>query len=197
VHDGLCANPILSGGVSCSIISIASGLTEAPTERHPTGHGYASYLLESAQARGDRPPERPAGVTTKQPGGVRRPHLPLVDLRGRIERAGKSRAATAWRSTRLPAPGRQLTQGWQVKAANLRSLVDEARSLLQTFGRCDLVKVRATRSSGARSLAEPVDHEPRVRSQRGSALLFRNRTFCRMNSTFSCGKMSNDEQVFW
>jgi len=42
----------------------------------------------------------------------------------------------------------QLTQGWQVKAANLRSLVDEARSLLQTFGRCDLVKVRATRSSG-------------------------------------------------
>ena len=35
----------------------------------------------------------------------------------------------------------QLTQGWQVKAVNLRSLVDEARGLVQTFGRCDLVKV--------------------------------------------------------
>jgi len=35
----------------------------------------------------------------------------------------------------------QLTQGWQVKAANLRPLVDEARGLVQTFGRCDLVKV--------------------------------------------------------
>jgi hypothetical protein len=34
-----------------------------------------------------------------------------------------------------------LTQGWQVKAANLRSLVDEAATLIQTFFRCDLVKV--------------------------------------------------------
>jgi hypothetical protein len=35
----------------------------------------------------------------------------------------------------------QLTQGWQVKAANLRPLVDEAGALMQSFGRCDLVKV--------------------------------------------------------
>jgi len=35
----------------------------------------------------------------------------------------------------------QLTKGWQVKAANLRPLVDEARSQVQAFGRCDLVKL--------------------------------------------------------
>jgi len=35
----------------------------------------------------------------------------------------------------------QLIQGWKVKAANLRPLVDEAAALMQTFGRCDLVKV--------------------------------------------------------
>ena len=35
----------------------------------------------------------------------------------------------------------QLTQGWQVKAANLRPLVDEAKSLMAAFGRCHLVKV--------------------------------------------------------
>jgi hypothetical protein len=34
-----------------------------------------------------------------------------------------------------------LTQGWKIKAANLRPLVDEATSLIQAFGRCDLVKV--------------------------------------------------------
>jgi hypothetical protein len=30
----------------------------------------------------------------------------------------------------------QLSQGWQVMAANRRSLVDEAAALIQTFGRC-------------------------------------------------------------
>jgi hypothetical protein len=34
----------------------------------------------------------------------------------------------------------QLTQGWQVKASNLRPLVDGAASLMQAFVRCDLVK---------------------------------------------------------
>ena len=32
-------------------------------------------------------------------------------------------------------------QGWQVKAANLRPLIDEAKSLLKAFGKPDLVKV--------------------------------------------------------
>jgi hypothetical protein len=35
----------------------------------------------------------------------------------------------------------QLSQGWQVKAANLRTMVDQAATLLQAFGRCDLVEV--------------------------------------------------------
>jgi hypothetical protein len=35
----------------------------------------------------------------------------------------------------------QLTQGWQVKAANLRPLVDEAAGLLRAFGHTQLEKV--------------------------------------------------------
>jgi hypothetical protein len=31
----------------------------------------------------------------------------------------------------------QLAQGWKIKAANLRPLVDEAAALIQAFGRCD------------------------------------------------------------
>jgi hypothetical protein len=34
-----------------------------------------------------------------------------------------------------------LTEGWKVKAANLRPLVDEAAELVKTFGCCTLVKV--------------------------------------------------------
>ena len=35
----------------------------------------------------------------------------------------------------------QAIQGWQVKAANLRPLRDEATTLMRAFGRCELVKV--------------------------------------------------------
>ncbi|MBN1139105.1 MAG: reverse transcriptase-like protein [Anaerolineae bacterium] len=66
----------------------------------------------------------------------------LVDLRGRIERAGKnprSYSVTVCTDSQLLVG--QLTQDWQVKAANLRSLVDESRALIETFGRCDVVKV--------------------------------------------------------
>jgi ribonuclease HI len=66
----------------------------------------------------------------------------LVDLRGRIERARKSpRNYSVAVHTDSQLMVGQLTQGWQIKAANLRSLVDEAATLIQTFGRCDLVKV--------------------------------------------------------
>jgi ribonuclease HI len=66
----------------------------------------------------------------------------LVDLRGRIERAGKSpRNYSVLVHTDSQLLVGQLTQGWKVKAANLRPLVGEAASLLQAFGRCDLVKV--------------------------------------------------------
>ena len=66
----------------------------------------------------------------------------LKDLAGRIQRAGKAPADYSLLvHTDSQLMVGQLTQGWQVKAANLRPLVDEARSLVQAFGRCDLVKV--------------------------------------------------------
>jgi len=66
----------------------------------------------------------------------------LKDLASRIQRAGKSPAGYSLLvHTDSQLMVGQLTQGWQVKAANLRPLVDEARSLVQAFGRCDLVKV--------------------------------------------------------
>jgi ribonuclease HI len=66
----------------------------------------------------------------------------LKDLLGRIQRAGKSPSDYSLLvHTDSQLLVGQVTQGWQVKAANLRPLVDEARSLVQAFGRCDLVKV--------------------------------------------------------
>jgi probable phosphoglycerate mutase len=66
----------------------------------------------------------------------------LKDLTGRITQAGKSPSAYSLLvHTDSQLVVGQLTQGWKVKAANLRPLVDEAKSLLQAFGRCDLVKV--------------------------------------------------------
>ena len=66
----------------------------------------------------------------------------LKDLVGRIRRADKSPSAYSllvYTDAQLLVG--QLSQGWQVKAANLRPLVDEARVLIGAFGRCDLVKV--------------------------------------------------------
>jgi len=66
----------------------------------------------------------------------------LKDLAGRIRQAGKSPSGYSLLvHTDSQLLVGQLTQGWQVKAANLRPLVDEAAGLLQTFGRCDLIKV--------------------------------------------------------
>jgi ribonuclease HI len=66
----------------------------------------------------------------------------LKDLVGRIQRAGKSPidySLLIHTDSQLMVG--QLTQGWQIKAANLRPLADEAGSLVRAFGRCDLVKV--------------------------------------------------------
>ena len=66
----------------------------------------------------------------------------LEDLLGRIRHADKSPAEYSLLvHTDAQLLVGQLTQGWQVKAANLRPLVDEAAGLIQAFGRCDLVKV--------------------------------------------------------
>jgi ribonuclease HI len=66
----------------------------------------------------------------------------LKDLTGRIQEAGRSPASYSllvYTDSQLLVG--QLTQGWQVKAANLRPLIDEARALLEAFGKPDLVKV--------------------------------------------------------
>ena len=75
----------------------------------------------------------------------------LKDLVGRIQRADRAPSGyslLAHTDSQLMVG--QLThlclchkcrQGWKVKAANLRPLVHDAKSLMQVFGRCDLVKV--------------------------------------------------------
>ena len=105
--------------------------------------GYASYLLESRTGKRQivRLNDLP-GVTTNNEAEYVALISALVDLRGRIERAGKSPLnynVVVHTDSQLVVG--QLTQGWKVKAANLRPLVDEAISLMQSFGRCDLVKV--------------------------------------------------------
>jgi ribonuclease HI len=66
----------------------------------------------------------------------------VKDLVVRIQRANKSPSTYSLLiHTDSQLVVGQLTQGWKVKAANLRPLVDEAASLMQAFGRCDLVKV--------------------------------------------------------
>jgi ribonuclease HI len=105
--------------------------------------GYASYLLESRTGKRQivRLNDLP-GVTTNNEAEYVALISALVDLRGRIERAGKSpRSYSVGVNTDSQLMVGQLTLGWKVKAANLRPLVDEAKTLMAAFGRCDLVKV--------------------------------------------------------
>jgi ribonuclease HI len=108
---------------------------------------YASYSLESraGQRQVVRLNDLP-NVSTNNEAEYVAFISALVDLRGRIERAGKnprSYSVTVCTDSQLLVG--QLTQGWHVKAANpstplrtgLRSLVDEAKALVETFGRCD------------------------------------------------------------
>ena len=105
--------------------------------------GYASYCLEtrSGQKQVVRMTDLP-GVTTNNEAEYVALISSLVDLRARIERAGKSpRSYSVAVHTDSQLMVGQLTQGWKIKAANLRPLVDEAAALIQAFGRCALVKV--------------------------------------------------------
>jgi ribonuclease HI len=105
--------------------------------------GYASYLLatRTGQQQTVRLDDLP-GVTTNNEAEYVAFISALVDLRGRIERAGKRpRDYSVVVRTDSQLLVGQLTQGWKVNAANLRSLVDNAAVLMQTFGRCDLIKV--------------------------------------------------------
>lgn len=104
---------------------------------------YASYSLEArtGQKQIVRLNDLP-GVTTNNEAEYVAFISALVDLRGRIERAGKnprSYSVTVCTDSQLLVG--QLTLDWQVKAANLRSLVDEAKALVETFSRCDVTKV--------------------------------------------------------
>ena len=104
--------------------------------------GYGSYCLQvrSGQKQMVRL-EFGRGVTNNE-AEYRTLVAGLKDLVGRIQHAGKSPSDYSLLvHTDSQLMVGQLTQGWQVKAANLRPLVDEGRALVQAFGRCDLVKV--------------------------------------------------------
>ena len=104
---------------------------------------YGSYHLATHDGRKQTVRlTRLPGVTTNNQAEYVALISALVDLRGRIERAGKSpRNYSVVVHTDSQLMVGQLTQGWQVKSSNLRLLVDEAAALIQTFGSCDLVKV--------------------------------------------------------
>jgi ribonuclease HI len=103
--------------------------------------GYGSYVLSTRDGRKETI-RLDLGTATNNEAEYQTLIAALKDLSGRIQRAGK---APSGYSLLLHTDSQlmvgQLTQGWKVKAANLRPLVDEATSLMQAFGRCDLVKV--------------------------------------------------------
>ena len=104
--------------------------------------GYGSYHLESrtGQEQTNRL-DFGRGVTNNE-AEYQTLIAALKDLSGRIQRAGKAPSGYSLLiHTDSQLMVGQLTQGWKVKAANLRPLVDEATSMMQVFGRCDLVKV--------------------------------------------------------
>ena len=108
-----------------------------------TPKAYGSYHLATRDGRKQTVRlTRLPGVTTNNQAEYVALISALVDLRGRIERAGESpRNYSVVVHTDSQLMVGQLTQGWQVKSSNLRLLVDEAAALIQTFGSCDLVKV--------------------------------------------------------
>ena len=104
--------------------------------------GYGSYHLESRTGQKQMVRlEFGCGVTNNE-AEYQSLIAALKDLFNRIQRADK---APSGYSLLLHTDSQlvvgQLTQGWKVKAANLRPLVGEAAALMQAFGRCDLVKV--------------------------------------------------------
>ncbi|MBN1813658.1 MAG: reverse transcriptase-like protein [Anaerolineae bacterium] len=104
-------------------------------------HGYGSYQLSNRDGRKEMI-RLDLGTATNNEAEYRTLIAALKDLVGRIQRAGKSPSDYSLLvHTDAQLMVGQLTQGWQVKAANLRPLVDEAAALIQAFGRCDLVKV--------------------------------------------------------
>jgi ribonuclease HI len=107
--------------------------------------GYGSYVLSTRDGRKETI-LLDLGTATEQRVCDSAEYQTLIaalkDLVGRIQHADRAPSGyslLAHTDSQLMVG--QLTQGWQVKAANLRPLVDEAAALMQTFGRYDLVKV--------------------------------------------------------
>jgi ribonuclease HI len=103
--------------------------------------GYGSYVLSTRDGRKETI-RLDLGTATNNEAEYQTLITALKDLSGRIQRAGKAPSGYSlliYTDSQLVVG--QLTQGWKVKAANLRPLVDEATVLMKAFGRCDLVKV--------------------------------------------------------
>jgi ribonuclease HI len=103
--------------------------------------GYGSYQLATRDGR-KQTVRLDLGTATNNETEYRTLIAALKDLLGRIQKAGRSPASyslLAYTDSQLMVG--QITQGWQVKAANLRPLINEAKAPLKAFGRADLVKV--------------------------------------------------------
>ena len=106
-----------------------------------TNQGYGSYVISTRDGQKEIL-RLDLGTATNNEAEYQTLIAALKDLVGRIQRADRAPSGyslLAHTDSQLMVG--QLTQGWKVKAANLRPLVDEAAALMQTFGRCDLVKV--------------------------------------------------------
>lgn len=104
--------------------------------------GYGSYCLQARTGQNQTVRlDFGRGVTNNE-AEYRTLIAGVKNLVSRIQREGKSPSnysLLAHTDSQLIVG--QLTQGWKIKAANLRPLVDEAAALIEAFGRCDLVKV--------------------------------------------------------
>ena len=103
--------------------------------------GYGSYQLSTRDGQ-KQTVRLDLGTATNNEAEYRTLIAALKDLVSRITRAGMSPSDYSLLvHTDSQLVVGQLTQSWKVKAANLRPLASEAASLVQAFGRCELVKV--------------------------------------------------------
>jgi ribonuclease HI len=110
-------------------------------EHGTANRGYGSYHLATRDGR-RQTVRLDLGTATNNEAEYRTLIAALKDLLGRITRAGKSPSGYSLViQTDSQLLVGQLTRGWQVKAANLRPLVDEAAGLLRAFGHTQLEKV--------------------------------------------------------
>jgi ribonuclease HI len=117
-------------------------ISDGGSRGHGTANqGYGSYLLSTRDQR-KQIIRLNLGTATNNEAEYQTLIVALKDLVSRIQRRGKSPSGYSLLvQTDSQLIVGQLTHGWQVKAAHLRPLVDEAKRLMTGFARCDLVKV--------------------------------------------------------